>query len=316
MPRKWIAIRVSAVIALAGSALTFAIGILMPVSMALAPPPVGPGAPPFPMMAIGIIMAVIFSAFALWGVLTGIAIFRRRGWARVSIILFAILLTIMGAGGAIAALFMPLPPQENLDPRIMMGVRFGMTGFYLVLAGIGTWWLVLFNIQTTKSYFAGNDPLEGPGARPLSVSIIGWYLLISSIMMAASAVLKVPAFVLGAVFTGWGALAMYSLFAVAQLYLGTGILQLQEHARIGGIAYFGFGALNSVLTMLPPGLEGKMEIMRRELPKLFPAGMSVQMPQPTWVFGLIGMAVVTIPIWFLVRQRGAFSQSAPPAEMA
>ncbi len=303
MPRKWIAVRVSAGIAVAGSLLTLALGLLMPVSMALAPPPAGPGAPPFPMMAVGIIMAVIFAAFGVWGVVTGIAIFRRRGWARISIICFAVLLAIMGIGGGVAAFVMPIPAQEGLDPRIMTGVRFGMAAFYALMAGIGIWWLALFSSQTTKTYFAGIDPRQDSGARPVSISIIGWYLLISSIMMAASAVFKIPAFVFGGVLTGWGALGVYSLFTVVQLYLGTGILHLQEHARVGGIVYFVLVAVNSLMTMV--GFEAKMDVMRRELPKLFPAGMP-QM-QPVWIFGLMGTAVVGIPIWFLVRQRAAFA---------
>ena len=96
MPAKWIAVRVSAGLAIAGSVVTLAFGLLMPVSMALAPPPAGPGAPPFPMMVVGILMALIFAAFAAWGIVTGIAIFRRRGWARISIMAFAVLLAIMG----------------------------------------------------------------------------------------------------------------------------------------------------------------------------------------------------------------------------
>ncbi|MEO8371037.1 MAG: hypothetical protein ABI806_17775 [Candidatus Solibacter sp.] len=309
MPRKWIAVRASAGLAIAGSLLTFAIGLLMPISMALAPPPSGPGAPPFPLMAVGIIMAVIFSAFALWGVLTGIAIFRRRGWARISIMLFGILLAIMGFGGSLAAIFMPIPQQEGVDPRIMTGVRFGMAALYLLLAAIGIWWLVLFNRKITRQYFEGINPREDSGARPLSLSIIGWYLLLSSILMAASAVFKIPAFVFGGVVTGWGALGVYSLFTVVQLYLGTGILHLQEHARLGGIAYFVVVAINSLLSM--QGLDAKMEVMRRELPKLFPGGMALHAPQPAWVFGLMGTALVIIPIWFLVRRRAAFAQSAP-----
>jgi len=307
MPRKWIAVRASAGIAIAGSLLTFAMGLLMPISMALAPAPAGPGAPPFPLMAIGIIMAVICAAFAVWGTLTGIAIWRRRGWARISITLFAVLLTIMGTGGCLAAIFMRLPEQEGLDPRIMSGVRFGMAAFYALLAGTGIWWLVLFNTPNTKTYFAGTDPRDAVGARPLSLSIIGWYLLLSSLMMAASAVFKMPAFVFGAVVTGWGALGIYSLFTVVQIYLGTGILHLQEHARVGSIAYFSFGALNSLLTLLQPDLDGKMAILRREVPKLFPAGATMHLAQPHWVLGLMGMGFVAIPIWFLVQRRAAFT---------
>jgi hypothetical protein len=30
------------------------------------------------------------------------------------------------------------------------------------------------------------------------------------------------------------------------------------------------------------------------------------MPQPMWVFTLLGIAFVAIPVWFLVRRRAAF----------
>ena len=128
-------------------------------------------------------------------------------------------------------------------------------------------------------------------------------------MMAVSAVFKIPAFVFGAVITGWGALAVYSAFTVAQLYLGSGILQLQEHARIGGIAYFCFCALNS-LTVTLTGWDSKMGILKREVPKLFPAGVPASMPQPAWIFGVMGTAFVAIPVWFLIRRRTAFTHAA------
>src|ERR1017187_2738627 len=126
MARKWIGIRASGGLAIAGSLATLVLGGLMLVSMTLAPPPTGPAAPPFPMAAIGIAMASIFALFSGWGIRaapavfprrgsprggTGmagawflalfggwgfwppIAIFRRRGWARISILIFAVLLS-------------------------------------------------------------------------------------------------------------------------------------------------------------------------------------------------------------------------------
>src|ERR1017187_3364671 len=80
MARKWIGIRASGGLAIAGSLATLVLGGLMLVSMTLAPPPTGPAAPPFPMAAIGIAMASIFALFSGWGIWTAIAVFRRCGW--------------------------------------------------------------------------------------------------------------------------------------------------------------------------------------------------------------------------------------------
>jgi hypothetical protein len=305
MARKWIGIRASGALAIAGSLATLALGGLMLFSMALAPPPTEPAAAPFPMAAIGIVMAAIFALFSGWGIWTAIGIFRRRGWARVSILIFAVLLTFMGVGGGLAILVMQLPAQPSVTPGMMAAIRWGMAGFYGLLAAIGVWWLVLFNLRSIKEYFV-QEATSAPPARPLSVSVIGWYLLISSLFLAVPMVIRLPAFVFGAVVTGWAGLAVYAVFAAAQVVVGAGLLRLREPARVGAIVYFCFGALNGVVTWALPGYEAKMQLMLREMPKFSPAGAPPQMPQPMWVFTLLGIAFVAIPVWFLVRRRAAF----------
>jgi len=171
------------------------------------------------------------------------------------------------------------------------------------------WWLVLFNLRSARQYFTQSAPSE-PRPRPLSVSMIGWYLLISSLFLAAMAVVRMPAFVFGAVITGWGGLAVYTLFAGAQIYLGTGLLRLREQARLGSIGYFCLMALNSAVTLGLPGYAAKMQIMMREMPKLFPTGVPAQPPQPSWLFVLMGIAFATVPVWFLVGRRAAFVRFA------
>jgi hypothetical protein len=99
-------------------------------------------------------------------------------------------------------------------------------------------------------------------------------------------------------------------FAVAQILLGAGLLRLKEPARLAAIGYFCLTALSGVLTLAPPGFAAKMEILRREMPRLYPAATSAQMFQSGWVFVLLGIAVAAVPVWFLARQRAAFVKSA------
>jgi hypothetical protein len=244
-----------------------------------------------------------------WGIWTAIGIFRRRGWARVSIVIFAALLTFMAGSAGLVILVMRLPAQPNVTQGMMDAIRWGMGGFYSLLAAIGVWWLVLFNLRSTKEYFAQGVP-SAPPARPLSVSVIGWYLLIGSLFMAVPAVLRLPALVFGAVITGWAGVAVYTVLAAAQVFLGAGLLRLREPVRVGAIAYFCFGALSSAVTWVLPGYEAKMQRMLREMPRLSAAGVPAQMPQPVWVFALLGTAFVAIPVWFLVRRRAAFVKLA------
>src|ERR1035438_5777920 len=170
MHRNWIGIRASAGLAIAGSLVTLVAGgfILFGTLVATSPP--GPAAPPFPLAAIGIATAAMFAIFSGWGIWTAIGIFRRRGWARISIVVFALLLTLMGAGGFVAILVMPLSPPEGLTQRTMDTMRWGMAGFYGLLAALGVWWLVLFNLRSAKEYF-GQDAAMEPRTRPLSVSL-------------------------------------------------------------------------------------------------------------------------------------------------
>jgi len=311
MNRKWIGIRVSAGLTIAGSLATLALGVLMVVSTRIAPQPTGPDVPPLPVATIGMVMAAIMAAFSGWGIWTAVAIFRRRGWARVSIIIFAMLLAFMGVGGGLAILVLQLPPQQEgaIDvARYWDAVRYGIAGFYGVLAALAAWWLVLFNLKSTKEYFAQGGPSE-PGARPLSISVIAWFLLAGALFLVPSAAIRFPAFVFGTVITGWGAVAVYIVFAAANVYLGIGLLRLREQARLGTIVYMGVMALNSLLTMAPPGYAAKMQILQKEMPRFFPAGTPVQMPQPAWVFVVMGMVFVAIPVWFLVRRRDAFGKS-------
>ena len=113
MRGKWIAIRASAVLAIAGSLATLLIGgaILLGTMRA---PKTGPAVPPLPLKAIGMVMAAICSCLSGWGIWTAIGVYRRRQWARISIVVFAVLLTFMGASASLAMLFVQMPVQPGV----------------------------------------------------------------------------------------------------------------------------------------------------------------------------------------------------------
>lgn len=129
MRRYWIGIRSSAVLSIAGSLLTLALAGLMLFGTLVKPPPSGPAAPPFPLAAIGIVMAAMLACFTGWGIWTAVGIFRRRGWARVSIVVFAALLAFIGASASLVMLFMPLPAQGAVSQRMIDAIRWGIAGF-------------------------------------------------------------------------------------------------------------------------------------------------------------------------------------------
>ena len=303
--RKWIGIRVSAILTILGSALTLLLAGSMVWAGFHAPPPDTTPQSPFPLKALMVVMAAFFIGLSGWGVATAIAIFRRRGWARLSMIVFACLLVGMGASALVGILFIHMPDTPNVSAQTMQNIRFGIAAFYGSLTVLGAWWLLLFNSSTTKQYFLEQPP--APGARPLSISIIGWYLLVCALGTAVGAILRMPGMFFGLVLTGWASLAIYTAFTAVQIYLGTGLLQLQEPARVATIVYFALMALNSVVTCVLPGFGARMQTVQDWLPAFMRAGQPPANFEGTGGMMLMGTLLMAIPIWFLVRRRGAFA---------
>ena len=314
---KWIAVRVSAVLTIIGSVATLLFAGLMLWTGFFVPPPETGAEPPVPLKPIMAVLAVFFTAFSVWGFVTAAGIFRRRAWARLSIIIFSVLLVGMGGSALLGTLFVKWPPNANITPQMVLYIRLGIGAFYGAMTVVGVWWLLLFNSSRGKQYFAESGAgISGTGipagvppedGRPLSISIIGWYLLVSTLFTAIAAILRLPGMLFGAVITGWVALAVYTAFTAVNLYLGTGLLQLQEPARVGSILYFLIVVANSVVTVLLPDFPGRMRAMQDAFPRFL--SWSQQQPIPVdgvWGFALIGALFASVPIWFLVRRRAAF----------
>jgi hypothetical protein len=301
---KWIAIRVSAVLTILGSAVTLLFAGLL-VWTALRPSQLEtPVESPFPLKAMIVTMAVFSTAFSAWGVSTAIGIFRRRGWARLSMIIFAVLLVGMGGSALVGILFIKMPDAGNVSAQAMQNIRVGIAAFYGAMAVIGAWWLLLFNSSATKQYFA--DRAAVPGSRPVSIGIIAWYLLLCSVATAIGAILRVPGMLFGVMLTGWAALAVYTAFTAVQIYLGTGLLQLQESARVASIVWFALIAANSLVTVVLPGFADRIQIMQQSLPAFLRGGRQQVPIEGTGGLMLLGTLIVAVPIWFLVRRRAAF----------
>jgi hypothetical protein len=305
MRRYWIGIRASAVLGILGGVATLFLAGMMVWGMFHAKLPQDVAMPPVPLKAIGVVMGVLFAGLGVWGIWTSVGIFRRRGWARISILVFAVLLAFMGGCALLAVLVIPFPSTPGVSARVMENARWGIAAFYGALLSIGAWWLVQFNTSATKQYFAEREPAR-ESARPLSISIIGWYLLIGVVGMPLLAVLRMPAVFFGLIVTGWSALAIYTAYTAAAIYLGIGLLRLHERARRWSIVYFCVIAANTVVTLARPGI---MQQMQRAMPGFFPPAAAMPQLDRMWVYGLISAVACAVPIWFLVRRRAAF----PPA---
>jgi hypothetical protein len=304
---KWIGIRVSAVLTILGSVATLLLAGLMLWTAFHASQLDTRVESPVALKGMMAALAAFFTAFSVWGFATGTGIFRRRGWARLSMIIFAVLLVGMGGSALVGILFIRFPEAGGISAQAMQNVRVGIAAFYGAMTVIGAWWLLLFNSNPTKRYFEEEREEAARRAQPLSISVIGWYLLVCAVVTAAGAITRVPAMLFGVILTGWGALAVYTAFTAVQIYLGSGLLQFQESARLASLGYFGLMTANVVVMVGLPGFAERIRLAQQSLPGFLGAGRTPMIEGARGLM-MVGMLAVVVPMWFLVRRRAAFRQ--------
>jgi hypothetical protein len=297
--RKWIAIRASAAVALVGSAATVVFSGAMAAVLLFAP---ARNTGPLLVRASGCAMAALSGGAGVWGICAGIGVFRRRNWARISMLILGGLLAFFGGTGALTAALVSFPMPAAVDQRVASILRTSIVGFYLALTLVGAWWLIVFNRPSSKQYFAEGGAVT-ESARPLSIGVIGWYLMISAIGTALCGVFRIPSILFGFVVAGWATLAVCTVLTGMNLYLGAGLLQLDEKARVGTIVYLSVMAANC-LAMSAPGYDARMRAFGMAFQKYFRTDAPL-MPNMR-LFGMASVVYFAVPIWFLVRRRGAF----------
>ena len=300
MAQSWIGIRISAVLAILGSVVTLLI------AAALLWIAIHAEDSPNLTRAMLSVLAVFFSGLTVWGILSGAAVLRRRPWARASMLIFAVLLVGMGISALIGILFIRMPQSSGLADRPVLNIRLWIASCYAGLTVIGAWWLLLFSSPHAKLYFS-QPPPSVVRAAPVSIDIIGWCLLLSAVVTAVAAILRVPALVFGAVFSNWASLVIYTACTAVQIYLGTGLLGRQEPARLASIAYFGCVLINLLAWAVMPGFASRTQALLENMPRILRSPVFTAIIENLGALVWIGCILAAIPIWFLVRRRTGFS---------
>jgi hypothetical protein len=346
--RRSVGVSVIAVLSLLGSAFTLLMGVLMLFVFFLAPPPRAdtfPGSPAF-FKAIMIGAALVYMLPAGWGIASSIGLFKLKNWARISILIFSVLLIVMSLFGGLTSLvmaFFPLPSNQDLDPSIMARVSIFMAVFWSGFLGVGIWWLVFFNRAKVKQQFVPAQPAlaigpsiespypmpdapvtaaTSPARRPLSLTILAWFMLVGCLFIPVRLLLHYPAVLLTRLVTGWPAAFFFIAVAALQLFIGIGLLRVKPAARTVAVAYYLFLFVNSAVFYLAPGARLRMlDLMQRSqamFPWMQPWPQQGAFPFDATPFlilgacgGLIGLLV---PLYSLITRKQAFEKAA--AELA
>jgi hypothetical protein len=347
--KRSVGVTTVAVLTLVGSAFTLVMGILMLAVMIFAPIPTSPQFPGSPMFMKVLLAGVSLTYLgpAIWGIFTGIGLFRLKNWARISMIVFAVLLICMAAFSGLLTLVVPFPraPDRAVDPSVVSVIRIFMGAFWLALLGLGIWWLVFFTRSKVKAQFvplqpalatglptfppdtaiqtAPEAPAQSEPRRPLSITILAGWLLASCAFLPLNLLIHSPAVVFTKLLTGQSAGLWYCALVAIQLFIGYGLLRLRPAARIAAIIYFGFGFLNMAVFYLAPGgrdrtlaLLGSQKSMLPWM-KMFSSQPDFQFdPTPFLVLGVIaGLIGIVVPIYFLVTRKVAFQNGSSVAHV-
>jgi hypothetical protein len=271
-------------------------------------PPQSAGAPD--VRTVSLVSGGLFAALAMLGVATGVGVLRLRPWARVSILVFAGIMSAVSLMAGVMMAFIPLPSTPNVDASVLNAMRPMLVGLYVVPFLIGVWWLIQFNAKSTKAAFASQAPEGQEAGRPLGISILGWWFVVSGITCVIPAALRMPAFIAGMIWTGASATAIYVAFAALWCYLGAGLLRLDPRARALTIVCLVLACANALVMVLVPNAR----IQLASYQKLTTFGLPAQsQPDMSAMFIWIGVSSLVFTaavIFYLVRHRPAFELSS------
>jgi hypothetical protein len=341
--KRSVGVTVIAILSLLGSLFTLLLGLLVAIAPFLAsklstrPLPFDPRF----FAAMMLVAALIYVLPALWGIVTSIGLFRLKEWARISTIVFSVLLILMSSFGLVTAAVIPLPadPNHRLPPYFATGMRIFMGMFALTLLSVGIWWMVFFSRRKVKEQFArvaagyvdtslaaaGTVPLALGAATPtmvpaspLSLTILAWLMLVGGVFIPVNFVLHSPAFLFAKIVTGWPAAVYFLVVLVLQLYIGIGLLRLRPIARVVGVGYYIFLLANVAAFYLAPGGRARMLdfLQKAQAANPLMQAWPNQKPYPFdvtiffWIGVVAGLIVILLPLYFLITRKQAFEEAA------
>jgi hypothetical protein len=318
--RRSVSVTIAAVLSLLGSSLTLGLGLLMAIVLLVT----GKSNPVVkePSALVGIVVGMFFLIVpAIWGVATSIGLFLLKRWARLSILVFSVLLALMGVFSVPMMLLMPLPPTPGTDAGTLAYFRFGIAGFYFLLSAIGVWWFILFTRRSVKEQFGAsyvtvatplNSAPAGLPGRPVSITIIAWLMIVGAALAPLNWWLHPPIPFFWWRLDGWPAALYTGAYSLIALYVGIGLLRRKPVCRTLAIYLYSFGILNTLVFFLAPGREARIRAQMSWAPAFLPHPYP-QFPTTFLVVSvLVGLALTLVVIYFLVTSKPAF-ENRPPA---
>lgn len=212
-----------------------------------------PGADLRMMRAVMMSGALIVGSFGALGVATGIGLIRLWKWSRYSAIGLGVLVILLTLPFGIFVLFAPIPPPSSSPAGVVpVGFRVLLASFYFVWSAAAGFFVYMMMRKSTVTQFNGGVLETAPRARPLSVSIIAWYMIVSAALgLPMMALAHLPAFALGLLMSGGLAKAYYIVFFSLSVLLGIGLLKRTSEAMAPSIGFHVYAIANALVMAVP-----------------------------------------------------------------
>jgi len=287
----------------------------LPASASVPPPP----AILFPSI---LVVSLFYAGLAAWGIFTGVGLIRLKAWARASVLVLGGLMDVAAIGAIPVILVMSRLPDTGKEVPGARAAGLVVTGVFLaVMAGVGTWWLVLFNLKSVRAQFdetrATGVYAEGPHTaqarairprRPLSITIIAVLYLMGLPGALFALIRPYPAILMGQVLEGNPARLVFIVQGAIVLTLGVGLLQLKPWARILGICLSAVYALSGVVLYFMPASSEKMLAAMMKFTPPEAQRITAGMLRTMLPFGLlIGILFSLAILWILAANKAAFT---------
>jgi hypothetical protein len=288
------AVTAAGVVAIVFSGLGALLGLLVEVSMLVAPGLQTAEGAPGMLPGTRTIVEVFWLfglAVAVFGLFAGIGVLRRRKWAQITMLVWGGIMAVFSAISIPIILIVfhslpsTLPPGAGTE-SFMGFLRVFLVFFYGIPLGIGIWWLVLFTRPRVVAAFAASTALAGypptvdasgypspeplvrlpaspKAACPLPLMIFAGFLAFSSVCLILFMLFPMtgamPFFLFGHFFGGTSAKAILGIMGIAFGIGAVGILKLKPWALDAVLVLQLVFLANGILSVLNPRFLAAMQ---------------------------------------------------------
>ena len=243
-------------------------------------------------------------ALGCWGIASGVGMLLLRRWARFSTLVFSVATASWVLLAAPAFLFFPIPIPPDIPEEAIAAVRSFLPVVFALLFAFAFWCIYLLNRDSSKSSF--ELPTTARNGGPVSIAIIGGFLMVTTVLGVESIASHGPAMLFGSVFTGWKAATIWLLASAAELYLGIGLLRRNPRSCVLAVCFFLFQFLETVAFLVRPDRESRIADYYHALHAYFQRrpGMQVSL-NDVYAYLRFGHTewgiLCMIALWYLVR---------------